>query len=423
MRKPIFLLLAVVGVVLINACTDKLNGSKSCPLLCPEQATALIDTTIEPSISIDTTVSGLPPIGSEAFLMLSSHGDTVQTRAIIRFDTLPTTFSVAGTDSNITVIDSAMLVVPILKPDTNVFPSGPITIEAYDVDTTVDDTVSATLGSLFRPDRFLGSRTFTPDSVTDTLRIPINTDTVLAHIDSGARFRVGLRLVPPTGRGYDLRIGTSEIGSPVNLRIIASLDTNATAVSVAPISNSPPNQTFLSGPLADYTIVLAGGTTTPPTLLGVSGLPSRRVFIQFNVPSRIVDSTTIVRATLELTQAPNRRVGATDSAFIYPLAIVAQPTVTDIASQLEFLGPPGQVGLDSLRMAPGDSGLRSFQIVGLTRTWKAQPLSVSPRTLALRSGVEGQLPGEFDFFSTSAPLAVRPRLRITYVPASNFGVP
>jgi hypothetical protein len=41
----------------------------------------------------------------------------------------------------------------------------------------------------------------------------------------------------------------------------------------------------------------------------------------------------------------------------------------------------------------------------------------------LVSGVEGQLPGEINFFSTKSPLAVRPRLRITYVPQTSYGVP
>jgi hypothetical protein len=145
--------------------------------------------------------------------------------------------------------------------------------------------------------------------------------------------------------------------------------------------------------------------------------------MRFNVPSRIVDSTTIVRATLLLTQSPNRRLTPSDSVFVYPVAILASPTVTDIATLLTFTGQNGQFGLDSLRLAPGDSGLRSFEIVGLVRTWRGQKITVSPRTLALRSGAEGQRPAQIDFFSSKAPAAVRPRLRITYVPQTSFGLP
>ena len=98
--------------------------------------------------------------------------------------------------------------------------------------------------------------------------------------------------------------------------------------------------------------------------------------------------------------------------------------MTDVASSLQFLGSNGQFGLDSLSLAPGDSGVRSFEIVGLVRTWKGQATTVSPRTIALRSGSEGSLPAEIDFFSTKAALAaVRPRLRITYVPQTSYGIP
>src|SRR5947209_11736765 len=100
------LLTAVTAVFTIAACTEKLEGGASCPLLCPEQAAALKDTTIN-AVSFDTTVVGLPPIGSEKFLMLASHGDTLETRVIIRFDTIPQTFTAnSGLDSTISRLRS-----------------------------------------------------------------------------------------------------------------------------------------------------------------------------------------------------------------------------------------------------------------------------------------------------------------------------
>jgi hypothetical protein len=421
-KKVLLLVTGVVAVISIAACAENLDAGKSCPLLCPEQSITLVDTTID-AIVADTTVLGLPPIGTESFLMLASHGDTLETRAIIRFDTIPTTFTAGSlTDSAITHIDTATIVAPIIKPDSAHRPKGPVTIEAYDVDTTATDTSSAILGSLFRPNRFLGSKTFAPESLLDTLRIPISTDSVLDRVQKGTKLRVGLRLVTTTG--YDIRIGSTGVTLPVTLAIRASLDTAAQVVSVSPLSNTPVDQAFLAGPLADYTIVLKGGTTTPANLISVGGVPSRRSYFRFDVPSRIVDSTTIVRASLLLTQVPHRGVDQRDSVYIYPLAVLAQPTVTDIGSALQFLGSNGQFGLDSLSLAPGDSGVRSFEIVGLVRTWKGQAATISPRAIALRSGLEGAAPPQIDFFSTRATTpALRPRLRITYVPATSYGVP
>lgn len=419
-KKVLTLLTAGLVVLTIAACSENLEGGKSCPLLCPEQAVTLRDTTVDAVIA-DTTVPGLPPIGSEGYLMLASHGDTLETRAIIRFDTLPQTYNKTSIDSTIVHIDSAILVIPIVKPDSTKRPIAPLTIEVYNVDTTAADTVTSVLASLFRPDRFLGSKTFAPESLLDTLRLPISTDSVLTRVLAGTHLRVGFRV--RSSQGIDLRIGTTHVGLPVTLNIVASTDTAARPAIVSPISNTPTDVPFLSSPLSDYTIVLTGGTTTPPTILGVGGVPSRRVFLRFDVPSHIIDSTTIVRASLLLTQVPNRRLSLHDSVYVYPLAVLAAPVITDVTSLLQFVGQSGQFNLDSLSLAPGDSGVRSFEIVGLVRTWKGQATTISPRAIALRSGAEGQLPGEIDFFSTKAPLSVRPRLRITYVAKTSSGLP
>jgi len=420
LKQVVKLVAALAAVVSIAACSEKLDAGKACPLLCPIQSDSLRDTTID-AVAVDTTVAGLPPIGLETYLMLASHGDTLDTRAMIRFDTIPQSYSKSAFDSVIATIDTALLITPIAKPDSLHRPTAPVTIEVYDVDTVGTDTSSAILSSLFRPDRLIGAKTFAPESLLDTLFIPISADTVLDRVKKGTHLRVGMRL--RSSAGYDLRIGTTQTGTPVTLHIVASKDTAAKPVNVSPLSDTPVNQGFLSGPLADFTIVTKGLTAASSTLLSVGGVPSRRTYIHFEVPSRFVDSSTIVRASLLLTQTPNRRVDARDSVYVYPIALLASPVVTDVASALQFLGTNGQFGLDSLLIAPGDSGVKEFQIAGLMRTWKGTTLDVSPRSIALRSGAEGSLPAQFDFFSTRAPAGLRPRLRITYVPQVSYGVP
>ncbi len=415
------LLGAVLATLVIAACSEKIEGGNSCPLLCPQQAITLRDTIID-AVAADTTVTGLPPIGGERYLMLSSHGDTLQTRVIIRYDTLPTTYSKAAIDSSIVHIDTAQLVAPILPPDSLHKPQAPVTIEVYDVDTTATDTVAAVMAPLFRSDRLIGSKTFAPESLlTDTLRIPISTDTVLDRITNGTHLRVGLRVVSPLGT--DVQVGSSLANLAVTLRIKASLDTSVAPVVVHPVSRTPTDPSFLTTALSDYTVVLAGATPPSPTLLSVGGVPPRRVYIGFIAPSRIIDSTTIVRASLLLTQVPNRRITPRESIYVLPVAVLSSPAITNVFTALQFLAPGGQFGLDSIPLAPGDSGVRSIEIVSLVRTWRNQTTTLVPRTVALRSGSEGQLPAQIDFFSTRAPPGLRPRLRITYVPPTNYGLP
>src|SRR5262249_35071234 len=160
------------ATVVIAACSEKTEAGQGCPLLCPQTAITLADTTIDVAIVSDTTVTGLPPIGAETFTMLASHGDTLDARTIVRYDTLPQSYTKSGIDSTIVKIDTAQLVAPIVF-DSLHRPTAPVTIEVYNVDTTATDTVVSILAPLFRPSRFLGSKTFAPDSIKDTLFIPI----------------------------------------------------------------------------------------------------------------------------------------------------------------------------------------------------------------------------------------------------------
>jgi len=421
---------AAAAIFSIAACSEKLSGGASCPLLCPEQSAQLHDTTVL-GVAYDTTIVGLPPIGAENFLMLASHGDTLDTRVIVRFDTLPQTFTAGnGADSTISHLDSAILIIPVVKPDTAHRPKTPITIEAYNVDsfppdsvTLPTDTVSSVLATLFRPGRLIGSKTFAPESLLDTLSMSIATDTVLNRVVKGKPLRVGFRLVTPSGQGYDLQIGSTQTAFPVTLKLKTSKDTATHPLMVTPLSHTPLNEDFLSGPLADYSIVVKGGFATPGNLIGVGGVPARRTLIRFNIPSRIVDSTTIVRASLLLTQVPNRRVALKDSIYVFPSAILAQSSITDVRTLLQFVSVAGQFGLDSVLIAPGDSGVKSFEIVNLVRTWHGNSSAISPRAIALRATTEGAAPGEVDFFSSRSPVALQPRLRIIYVPQTRFGLP
>ncbi len=432
MRKKLLMFVAAAAAVLTAAASaENPEGGAACPLLCPEQSTALRDTIVD-AVVFDTTVTGLPPIGGERFLMLASHGDTLDTRVIVRFDTLPQTFTAGNSlDSTITRLDSAVLVMPIVKPDTAHRPKGPITIEAYNVDsippdsvTIPTDTVASVITTLFRPGRLIGSRTFAPESLLDTLRLPLSTDSVLTRVKNGTRLRVGLRLLTSNGQGYNIQIGSTQTAAPSTLRLKASPDTAAKAVVITPLSNTPKGQDFLAGPLADYSIVAKGATGNVPGVIGVGGVPSRRTLLRFDIPSRIIDSTTVVRASLLITQKPNRGVSQRDSIYVFPSAVLAQSSVTDVRNLLQFVSAQGTFGLDSLKLAPGDSGVRSFEIVTLVRTWRGNSPELSPRALALRSSSEGSLPGQVDFFSTKAAVAsVRPRLRITYVPQTTVGLP
>jgi len=416
--------LGLFGVAALSACGEKLEAGAACPILCPATKDVdLKDTTVD-AIAVDTSVAGFPVIGEEQPLLLAARGDTLETRVIFRFDSIGKTFAhpSAPADTIVTHVDSAMVRV-ILDTSTIVgvpsIPTQPVTIELYDVDSPAD-TVAADLLPLFSPSRLLGSKTFAPESLAkDTLFLPVPPATVLDRILHGTRLRIGLRLVSPTST--QLRIQSST--APAMLRFKPAADT---AVSIGLLSKTPSDTTLttLRNDLGDYVITAKSLVPAPANTISVGGYPSSRTFLRFDLPSHIVDSSTVVRATLTLTQVPMRASpNATDSLGIYPFAVTAGTVVTDVPRLLRLVTVNTLNAADSLRVVPADSGTRRLELVNLVRIWKNTKPEQTQRALVLAIGEEGINPAIAAFFSSEAPADLRPRLQLTYVPKVTLGLP
>ena len=174
----------------------------------------------------------------------------------------------------------------------------------------------------------------------------------------------------------------------------------------------------------DFTLIAKGSPPSPRTDLAVGGLPSHRVFLRFNIPTHIVDSSSVLRATLLLTQRPNPLARVTDTLVVFPQVVVASDAVSDVSKAAGILAAPG-LGIDSVLIAPHDSGARTIDIVFAIRQWRAQVAATTrtQRSIVLRSKTEGWSALAASFFSSEAPLALRPRLRVSYVARLNFGRP
>ena len=417
--------LGFFGVAALSACGEKLEAGAACPLLCPAtKDVELKDTTVE-AIAVDTSVAGFPVIGEEAPLLLAARGDTLDTRVIFRFDSIGKTFPhpSAPADTFVTHVDSATLRV-ILDTSTAVgvpsLPTQPVTIELYDVDSPAD-TVAADLLPLFTASRLLASKTFAPESLAkDTLFLPVPPAAVLDRIIKGTRLRIGLRLVAPMST--QLRINSSTTAGAV-LRFKPAADT---AVSVTLLSKTPTDSTLstLRNDLADYVITAKELTLPPANTISVGGYPGRRTFLRFDLPPHIVDSSTVVRATLTLTQYPMRASpNALDSLGVYPFAVTAGTVVTDVSRLLRLVTVNTVSAADSLRVVPADSGARRLELVNLVRVWRNTKPEQTQRALVLAVGQESVNPAIAAFFSSEAPAELRPRLQLTYVPKVTLGLP
>jgi hypothetical protein len=116
---------------------------------------------------------------------------------------------------------------------------------------------------------------------------------------------------------------------------------------------------------------------------------------------------------------------------VYPSPVAASERVTDIRAATGLLGPIFSSAyrplfpIDSLRTAPADSGDVEIEVVSAVQTWRAYQPTQASRALVLHmpAPVEGATPDELYFFSTEAAEALRPRLRVVYVPRVGFGLP
>lgn len=411
---------------LVVACGEDYEGGIACPALCPEQNVVVFDTAFDP-VEFDTTITGFPTHGAGTELLLARRGDTVDTRPVVRFDSLPIFYNSGGVDTVIQVVDSAFVRLRLNR--TRSFFSGPVTFDVFNVDTLVGDSATAVQDTstaiekqLFRPDRLVGSITLDSAEITDSIRIPIDSLTLITTILEQGRLRLGFRASSPGP--VQIRFIANEGGDPPILRFLASQEgTDPDTVIVLPESKVPRSQPTIRSDLTDYTLVISFPPVPDESFLTVGGVPGRRPLIRFMIPSHILDSSNVLRATLELTQFPTASVDDTVKLTIFPLVVTAGKLVTDPARSAFLTNLPG-AGFDSVQFAPGDSGTREIEIVNALRAW-GLPISLdAQRGIVLQAASESVDPKFVSFFSSNAAdPSVRPRLRVSYSPVRSFGIP
>jgi hypothetical protein len=415
---------AALGIALLfslAACSEQVTSSLGCPELCSDQSATLKDTVLADAVVFDTTLTGYPLFGTTRELSLVNRGDTADVRVVARFDTLPRQYvpSTPQADSLIAFVDSATMIFVV---DTAfVRPTTAITIDAYDVDTTAADSNTDALVPLFRPDRLIGSTTFQPAQVRDTLQLKLDNAALLAKIQANARLRVGLKL--RDGSFPTVRISGTNFAPRVRFRV--STDSTVKPDTLLLDSGSPADNPVLASALALFPLRAAGRLPAPPAdLLAVGGINGARSYLRFVIPPIVLDSVQVIRASLELTQKPPRSAGGSgDTLTVLTSAVLAGPLVTDVPTELNFLAPFGSFPVDTLRVVPGQDMVRRVEIVNLVRAWRVVGAEKATRAIVLTVTQEGTSPGEIDFYSSDAPADVRPRLRLTYVPRRGFGIP
>ena len=399
------------------ACSEDLVGGAACPSLCPGTQVVVRDTVLD-AVTFDTVINEVTTIGAESALLLAARGDTLDTRVVVRFDSLPTRITRNGGDSAITAVDSAYLLLRLNTSDSRV--SDSVRIEVYDVDTTANDTSSAAILALFRPDRLIGGSVFDTAQVRDSMKVFLTNAKLLAKVTGSGRLRVGLRATSKGRASLSVGSANDALSAALFFDPVPS-DTAIKALTVTPRSMTPATNTVLRDDLVDYLVIARGAPPPPANVLSIGGLPIRRSFLRFDVPPKILDSSTVLRATLLLTQVPNRFLDPRDSVLVLPQVVTAGEEVKDFARAASLLS---SFPVDTVRVAPGDSGVRNIEVAAALRQWTTEnnPFK-QQRALVIRSNAEGLSAFDAHFYSLEAPLALRPKLRVSYSLRTSFGIP
>lgn len=421
----------LLAAVVAAACAEKLDGGANCAggssLLCPNQSVEYRDTIIDPTLEFDSTYVGFPSRGSEFAIPLVAHGNEFESVAIIRFDTLTTHFlPPKDTVQAITYVDSSMVKLHVDLTGSQVPDS--VRIDLYDVNTPgAEDTATAPVLARFVPQFRIGGRTFSKTELVDTIFVPLSDSAVLARLADSTqgqpRLRLGVRVSAATPVSF--RIGTVDNGNFPELRYRPKNDTAVHQQNIFPASAGPSDREDIRRDLMDYSLVLRNTLPTIPGTMSLGGVPGRRVYLRFNLPRRLTDSTTILRATLRLNQVAYPFGSATDTVIVTPHVVLAGPSITDHRRASTLIGSAGLVLSDSLILAPTESGVRELEMYALVRAWGEQGTGadVPPRAVVLSVRNEGTLPRIVTFSSSTAAAGLRPRMRITYIPKTEFGVP
>ncbi len=414
-------LVAALSLLAAAGCSERIAGSIGCPELCTDQSAQLRDTILVGAVVLDTSLVGFPRLGDTRTVALQNRGDTADVRLIARFDTLPTSYipSAPQADSLVRRVDSTTLI--FLIDTLSARPTSSVIIDAFDVDTVAADTLRSALLPLFRPGRRIGSQTFTPAQLTDTLRLTLSDSAILRKVRDTTRLRIGLQIRNPVSGSLRVLAGSFQ----PRIRFRVSTDTLVHPDTVFLRSGTPTGSTDLANGFVVYPLYVKGVQPIAPAgQLAVSGLSGSRSYLRFDLPAILLDSVQVVRASLLLTQLPARPLArVSDTITILTQPVIASPSLTDVGTAAGFLGEGGVFAVDALRLVPRDSGARSIEIVSTVRLWQVLGVKNTTRALVLRSPQEGENPGEILFVSSEGSPALRPRLRITYVPRRGFGLP
>jgi hypothetical protein len=406
-RAAIGWVAAFVGLAaMMTGCQERLTAPGECPELCPGGSATVFDTVLASVEGRDSSATGYVARGAGAALLASNGLPASEDRAVYRF--LPRDDSIGVRDTlRGYVVDSVQISLNLVARDTLL---DGLKLFLYRLSPTVDsnttfDAVAAEMttanliDSISVPDSVNGGTrtTILRGADADRVSLPVGTGGVLA-------IGVGISANGPTG----VRLGSTQGGTAAGFTTWVTVD--------VPDTGSLRHQT-LTRATGFNTFVTQAPLVPDPNFLTVGGEPSSRAFIPFELPPRIQDSATVVRATLELLPAAPLLGLPTD-----PAGLDVRPILADLGPKSPVVDDAATTTLIRRDTIPvGSSDTVRIDVTSIVQFWQSS--NDLPRTLALKLLPEGASFTRAVFGSTRSPEVGAPRLRITYMLSFPFENP
>ncbi|HXI32529.1 MAG TPA: hypothetical protein VNH63_00465 [Gemmatimonadales bacterium] len=426
--------LAVLGVlaVLAAACTDKLTTPGQCPAFCPGgDSLQTRDTIFTTIISRDSAYRGfVSPY--EAAVLLAAEMPGVDSRPIWVSPGIPLTrrYGVDTVPKPVLGADSAKILIHIGRYEAG---ASNLRLKLYHMPQTIDsNTTFADVSSAF----------------TDSLIDSLNVDSVLAmpnHHDTITGDSIAADTV-----NHALTIFWKLTAAQLPFVFADSgrqaLGVQIAADSLASIAISTVGSANVGPGIIWYTRVDSAGVTRADTVrklspslhgfvlnpgaapldsnLAIGGIPTARSLLRMKLPRFIRDSSFVVRATLLLVPSQAAQGVQSDSFVVYAQRVEADFGGKSPLAVARFLGDSAASDTAGVRIGATDTV--RFEILPLVRLWQADTTSPQAIMLVLRSHgdfgttFEGGTLAEIRFYS-SRNAALRPALRVTYIPRFKFG--
>jgi hypothetical protein len=269
---------------------------------------------------------------------------------------------------------------------------------------SVDSTTAYTdIQATFTDSTELASILVTDVSTEDTLAIPLHADAFPTLVDDSAVAALGISIRSTEPAFLNLETLNN---SPGSIRI-------ARFVQVDSADGQPAARTDITNAAFD-TFVFSDIAPSAPTALDVGGTPSARAFLHVELPPRIIDSSSVIRATLLL--VPEEPVvGAPGDS----IRILAEGLAADIGPKSPVVQVPrDSIGIYSGLASVGSSDTLRIDVTHIIAPWKNDPDAA--RVLTLRAVREAGTLAEFRFGSSASTFAA-PALHLTFVPQVVIG--